>query len=179
MDFRDYLYYDETSPSCLRWKVQRGKYKKGDVAGSLGSDGYWQIWLTVDGVRYRPKNHRVVQQWFYGVPYDYPIKIDHKDRVKTNNAYKNLRIASDQLNQRNQVRKQERTLVGVENLGNGVFRARARGGSRYIGRYTSQAAQAAQYDQKVFQLGAPIEQRNLPCMLLELGELCESPVFLL
>lgn len=35
MNFSDYLYYDETSPSCLRWKVQRGKYKQGDVAGGI------------------------------------------------------------------------------------------------------------------------------------------------
>lgn len=179
MNFSDYLYYDETSPSCLRWKVQRGKYKQGDVAGSLGGDGYWQIWLTVEGVRYRPKNHRVIAEWFYGIPYDQPVKVDHKDRVKTNNMFKNLRVASDQLNQRNQVRKQERKLIGVESVGNGVFRARAKGGTRYIGRFTSQAAQAAQYDRKVYQLGAPLEQRNLPCLLLGLGEICESPVFLL
>ena len=46
MKFEDYFYYDETSPTFLRWKVDRYsgrkrnvlKFKKGDVCGSFERD---------------------------------------------------------------------------------------------------------------------------------------------
>lgn len=179
MDFRDYLYYDETSPSCLRWKVQ---HKQGDVAGSLGGDGYWQ--LTVEGVRYRPKNHRVIAEWFYGVPVEnLETIIDHKDRDQLNNRFKNLRPVTASVNMRNRVSTRGVSGVKGVTVEGGKYRARIKDGRNQricLGRYTSKAAQAAQYDdRKAKQFGDPGELRNLPCLLLDFGEICESPVFLL
>ena len=56
MELSDRFYYDDTSPSCLRWKinVRSGRNKNqlnvkvGDVAGGLNnSSGYYQV--RVDG----------------------------------------------------------------------------------------------------------------------------------
>lgn len=182
MDFRDYLYYDETSPSCLRWKVQRGKYKKGDVAGSISgkeNNKYWEV--SVAGVR--AKAHRVIQYWFYGVPVgSIEIPIDHKDRDTLNNKFRNLRAQSMSTNMRNRVSSRGASGLKGVTIESGKYRARIKDGCNKricLGRYTSQAAQAAQYDRKAKDMGDSVELRNLPCMLLEFGELCESSIFLL
>ena len=51
--------YDESSPSCLRWKVSRIGGRgicPGDVAGSIDSKGYWRVGIS--GKEYRV--HRIV-----------------------------------------------------------------------------------------------------------------------
>jgi hypothetical protein len=82
----NYLYYCETSPTGLRWKVHRSnRAKKDSVAGSKDKDGYYQVKLL--GKVY--KAHRVV--WFLhngGIPAG--LEIDHKDRVRDNNKIGNL-----------------------------------------------------------------------------------------
>lgn len=69
-DFNDFFVYDETSPSCLRWKqdMRNGKgigkvFKaKGSVAGCLSTHDYWGVCLH--SVHY--KVHRVVYQMHHG-----------------------------------------------------------------------------------------------------------------
>lgn len=182
MNFSDYLYYDETSPSCLRWKVQRGKYKQGDVAGAVsGREGnkYWEVSTPLG----RAKIHRIIQSWFYGVPVeDITTIIDHKDRDQLNNKFKNLRPATASVNMRNRVSTRGVSGVKGVTVERGKYRARIKDGKNQricLGRYTSKAAQAAQYDRKAKQFGDRVELRNLPCLLLDFGEICESPVFLL
>ena len=59
-----YFYYDETSPSFLRWKVSRGKIKAGDSAGGKDNKGYYIVKLN--NVSY--KVHRVIflynERWY-------------------------------------------------------------------------------------------------------------------
>ena len=61
INYSDYLYYDETSPTCLRWKVDRkGGAKVGDVAGYcyIDKEGKLESGLKINGEAYKP--HRVV-----------------------------------------------------------------------------------------------------------------------
>lgn len=85
------LYYDETSPSCLRWKVNNGgigalKRLAGDVAG-CAYGGYFRIGIR--GKKYAV--HRIV--WILNKGYLPPtIIINHKDCVGTNNNISNLEL---------------------------------------------------------------------------------------
>lgn len=95
------LYYDESSPSCLRWKVCTGRGVKVDgIAGSLSSyDGYWKV--QVAGVSY--KAHRIVLA-LHGVVLTQNDIVDHIDNNRSNNSIKNLRISTYAENGRNKVR---------------------------------------------------------------------------
>ena len=53
MDWNKYFYYDESSPSCLRWKTDRRSGRGVGIvhtpahstAGSMGNEGYWRVKL--------------------------------------------------------------------------------------------------------------------------------------
>jgi hypothetical protein len=105
MDWSEYWYYDETSPSCLRWKVDRYKgrgltilfIRKGDVAGSLDkSTGYWKVNLKGVGI----KVHQVVWFLHHGKMQD-GMMVDHIDGVSANNHINNMRCVTKALNTRN------------------------------------------------------------------------------
>lgn len=126
VDFHDYFYYDETSPSFLRWKhtVLSGNGNSlvvrlaDSVAGSLNkSTGYYIVSLQYK--RYRV--HRVVYVMFNGNISELSC-IDHKDRNKTNNSPSNLRCVTKAVNSRN-CKMNERNSSGV----NGVS-VQSRGG---------------------------------------------------
>jgi hypothetical protein len=104
MDYNDYFYYDETSPSCLRWKVNRccGKdgrrvlVSAGELAGTLGSDRRWRVRL--DGKLYLV--HRIV--WvLFNPAIDGNLIIDHKSGDPTDNRLGNLRMTTQAVNTRN------------------------------------------------------------------------------
>lgn len=94
--FEEYLYYDETSKSCLRWKVDLGQMAKpNSEAGSLNKSGYYQVKLQ--GVCY--KAHRII-----AVLHDLEVNgfvIDHIDRNGSNNKISNLRVVSQKENMQN------------------------------------------------------------------------------
>lgn len=77
------------------WKMPQGRNSRvGTVAGSM-RDGYVCIWL--DGVSY--KAHRLA---FLHQTGQWPIdKVDHRDGVRSNNIWTNLRQATDGQNQQN------------------------------------------------------------------------------
>lgn len=84
----EYLKYDETSPSCLRWIKKLGyKINIGDVAGRLNNRNYYQT--CFDGKDY--KNHRIIFFLHYGYC---PDCIDHINTDRTNNKINNLREAT-------------------------------------------------------------------------------------
>lgn len=92
--------YDESSPSCLRWKVSRvgGRgIKDGDVAGSIDGKGYWRVGLS--GKEYRV--HRIVYQLVTGEVLSDHLQVDHRDRDRLNNNISNLRLVTNQQNQFN------------------------------------------------------------------------------
>lgn len=119
--WKEYFYYDETSPSCLRWAedAMRGRgYKlyarrKGDVAGTCkGSTGRWM--LVVNKEHYLA--HVVIWEMLRGeIPNG--MVIDHIDRDYTNNKVENLRVVTPTVNMRNRSKNRDNK-TGV----NGVFK---------------------------------------------------------
>jgi hypothetical protein len=91
---RALLNYD-TETGVFTWRVSRGHIAKGSVAGNINGDGYWQI-----GVNYsRYQAHRLA--WLY-MTGEWPInEIDHKNRVRDDNKWSNLREATSSQNHRN------------------------------------------------------------------------------
>lgn len=100
----DWFYYDETSPSFLRWKVARysGRHNSilevsaGDVAGHLDTNNYWKVKLK--SVCYPV--HRIIFEMFNGV-IENGFQVDHLDGIRSNNIISNLRSVSKVINSRN------------------------------------------------------------------------------
>lgn len=100
-----YLYYDETSPTFLRWKVDipSGRYgkiikiKAGDVAGTIKESGYSETKLL--GRLY--KNHRLVWVLCTKENLTSNLVIDHINRQKSDNRISNLRLVSQKVNMDN------------------------------------------------------------------------------
>lgn len=128
MNWSDYFYYDETSPTCLRWKVDRYsgrdyktiKIHAGDVAGSnvfkkgvpRGSRVMLD-WKTL-GV------HRIIWEMFNGeIPEG--MLIDHLDGNPHNNVLSNLSCKTCAGNSRNRKRQvnNKTGLSGVSIVSNG------------------------------------------------------------
>ena len=104
LDFNDYFYYDETSPSCLRWKVDRfcGKlYKRkhvsaGDVVGCRSKKGYWTF--SFEHKHYQV--HRVIAEMLIQrIENEY--EIDHINNNTGDNRLENLRVVERTVNLRN------------------------------------------------------------------------------
>lgn len=141
LNWADWLYYDETSASCLRWKIEIRRGKGGEVvcvsahdqAGYLDSNGYWVV--GVDGNIY--KGHRIVWE-LHNPPLLAEEFIDHKFGDSTNNKISDLRVVDRPTNQRNRgIGKNNKTgVVGVilrDDKTNYHFRAKWHGldGKRY------------------------------------------------
>lgn len=95
--FSKYLYADSTSPSGLRWAVQRAaNAKKDSPAGCKNARGYWQVRL--EGVTYYV--HRVIWTLTHGDPGD--LVINHRDNNPSNNSISNLEVCTAVENQRRQ-----------------------------------------------------------------------------
>lgn len=100
----EYIAYDESSPSCLRWlKRPCGNVFPGFVAGSLDSRGYWSV--SLKGIRY--KGHHVVMLLHGSLPSP-GDEVDHVDRNPSNNRISNLRWVSGAENARNRSHRSER-----------------------------------------------------------------------
>lgn len=100
-DFTNF-YYDETSPSYLRWAVDiySGHNKstltihKGSVAG-WAAGGYWHVQV---GRKHFLAHHVVWYKHTGGLP---EHEIDHEDHDGYNNAFTNLREVTHAINCRN------------------------------------------------------------------------------
>jgi len=91
----EWLHYDPLT-GLFRWRNGPFKRsKKGKVAGSL-SRGY----IKIDLWNRRYRAHRLV--WLYVHGEFPPDQLDHIDGNRTNNRISNLRLASIQINMRNQ-----------------------------------------------------------------------------
>lgn len=105
IDWNEYFYYDETSPSCLRWKVGRRsgknlnivKVKKDDVAGSISVKGYYQVKLQ-GGVYLC---HRIIYEIMNNVSLKPNEHIDHVNGCRFDNRINNLRVVTNAENSRN------------------------------------------------------------------------------
>lgn len=112
-----YFYYDESSPSCLRWKIKHSRKVVKDspvgtkVHRATGSPNCWA--LRLDGVRYQL--HRVVFL-LHNPSIELSGKvIDHIDGNPFNNRIENLRLATHQENCKNLSIKSNNT-SGITNI---------------------------------------------------------------
>lgn len=125
LNWDDWFYYDETSPSFLRWKIDRvsGKYKnhihvkRNDVAGSKGSSGYYSVKLNNKLILC----HRIIYKMCTKDTLCAHDKIDHIDQNKYNNSFVNLRKVSNTENHRNFPKRKDNTSgkVGITIISNG------------------------------------------------------------
>ena len=99
------LYYDPEA-GYFMWMKRRGRAGGKTEAGSKHSGGYMSI--MVDGVNYLA--HRLAWMYMTG---DWPeFEIDHEDRIKTHNRWRNLRPATHKQNMENStVRKSSKSGV--------------------------------------------------------------------
>ena len=122
IDWNEYFIYDETSPSCLRWAIDKRCVKAFDSAGSKTySDKEktkpkcWDVRLN--GVLY--KVHIIV--WLLNRPYiDSDLVINHKDCNPFNNKINNLENVTQSDNMRRC--KSHKNILQVDNTSgaNGV-----------------------------------------------------------
>lgn len=107
MNFNDVFYYDESSPSCLRWKIWNGQHnhskrKIGDIAGTIGrlSKRHYYEFYKIGYKSKEYKVHRIVWELHFGsIPEGFVI--DHIDSNSLNNKISNLRIVSQKENCQN------------------------------------------------------------------------------
>lgn len=118
INWEEWVYYDETSPTFLRWKVDRfsgygGKRllkSIGDVAGFIGNEGYSRTSLF--GKQYL--NHRIIWIMFNGET-SVDLEVDNINGCRADNSIKNLRIVTRAVNSRNKAigRKNKTGVNGV------------------------------------------------------------------
>lgn len=106
MDWSERFYYDETSHTCLRWKINIQKKNgsfchkgvKDEIAGSRSKKPNVHSRVGVNG-----KNvlcHIIIWNMFYGeIPEG--MFVDHFDRDRTNNKINNLRLVTRSQNNSN------------------------------------------------------------------------------
>ena len=99
MQWDKILYYDETSPTYLRWKVSPStKIKKDSIAGCTTRRGYHIV-------QFRNKQysvHRIIW-WLHYRTISETLFIDHIDGNESNNAIYNLRLVPAAVNSRNRL----------------------------------------------------------------------------
>lgn len=91
---KEVLHYDPDTGKFTRLISSKPQYV-GKLAGSLSGTGHVQI--RIDGPHYY--GHRLA--WLY-MTGNWPIEIDHKNRIRDDNRWKNLRQVSHAENCRNQ-----------------------------------------------------------------------------
>lgn len=135
-DIAEYFYYDETSPSCLRWKIDRWSttstgtlgrlvVSAGDVAGHKRKDGYWAVKYFGRGI----KVHRVVYSLHNPDEVLDDVIFDHDNGDNSDNKIANLIPSTDYKNCKNK---------GMyKNNSTGVSGVYFKCGGTYAGSYVS------------------------------------------
>jgi len=109
-ELKEILTYDELS-GIFYWKVCRGsRISVGKPAGSLDRQGYWIIKLH----NKQYKAHRLA--WLYkNGRIDDSLEIDHKNRIRSDNRFDNIRLVDKSLNQQNRS-LQENNTSGIKGV---------------------------------------------------------------
>lgn len=97
--------------SCLYWKESRGGCRKDDLAGGIGTAGYYQI--QIDKKRYM--NHRILFQFYNNVTLESEQEIDHINHIQTDNRKENLRMCTRSENNMNK-QTQKNNKLGIKNI---------------------------------------------------------------
>lgn len=90
-----YLLDYDPETGVLTRKISRGCTKAGDTISSIVADGY--IGLQIDGHAYLA--HRIIYLWMTGE--EPPEQVDHRNLIRTDNRWENLRAASQSQNRAN------------------------------------------------------------------------------
>lgn len=133
---KELLHYD-SGTGVFTWRVRRGGgATAGAKAGATDTYGYAQI--TVD--RHLYLAHQIA--WLYMTGFWPRFEIDHRNRVRNDNAWSNLRPADRLLNTQNRTKpntKNSTGLLGVSRYRTSEFSARitVNGKQRFLGVYSS------------------------------------------
>jgi len=107
VDWNEYFVYDETSPSCLRWRISLNRrIKVGSPVGSIVNMGTIARYkVRVNFIDYLP--HRVIYKMYNPTEKlnGSGLQIDHIDGNALNNKIENLRLVTRAINQRNVKKK--------------------------------------------------------------------------
>lgn len=118
------------------WKVSSGSVKAGSSAGSVYKNGY--RYIQIDGLDFRAG--RVA--WFFVTGEDPVDFVDHKDGMRDNNRFANLRKATNEQNQANIGPKSTNT-SGIKGVSWSAKRGKwcamitVKGVAKNLGRYDS------------------------------------------
>lgn len=119
-DILDSVFYDETSPSGLRWKRNTRSTKKiGDIAGNSSGE-YWQVGIGTKLYLC----HRIIWSLFNGeIPEG--LVVDHIDSNRYNNKISNLQAVSQSDNALKAVRSAgTSTLRNIQIINNRYIKVR-------------------------------------------------------
>lgn len=107
-ELKEFLHYNPDTGAFTWIKRPSKRIKVGQVAGTLGTKGYWQIQFK--GCSFL--THRLAYYMYHGVD---PLEkiVDHKNDPTTNNKIDNLRLASNAQNQMNRVNLPSDNTSGV------------------------------------------------------------------
>lgn len=140
---KELLHYDPGTGDFTRLVRTSNSVKIGDIAGGLDADGY--RYIRVEGKKYRA--HRLAWLWMTGA---WPIdQLDHRNGVRDDNRWDNLRESSQVENMQNIAMPNTNTsgFMGVcwsRKAGKWGATIRIAGRSKYLGLYaTPDAAHAA------------------------------------
>lgn len=169
--FEEYLYYDTTSPTRLRWKRAIGgtnndQRKIGEVAGTCSKE----CRLTMQGKSYI--SSRIIWLLFHK-EIDQSMVIDHIDGDRLNNSIENLRLISQKENMRNKTlcKKNVSGMTGVITLNEGGRQTGWRSQYVYHGKLYYQYYRFNKYIDEDFALELAKDWRaSMMKHLIKLGE---------
>lgn len=98
-ELKSVLHY-EPETGVFTWLARRGQNSAGSEAGSAHSQGY--VTVKYQGRHYYA--HRLA--WLYVTGYWPENQIDHRNRIKSDNRFDNLRDVTPSINQLNHIRAQ-------------------------------------------------------------------------
>ena len=79
-------------------QCQEGRFLK----PSIDTRGYYHVGLYKNGKKKYLRIHRLLMQNFKPDEYDENLHVDHKNRIRTDNSLKNLKMVTNQENLQNQ-----------------------------------------------------------------------------
>lgn len=138
-------------PGCDTGTLAFNARFAGKRAGSLNTNGYVRINLTVDGKQHLAQAHRVIFAMHTGEWPPVDTVIDHRDHDKANNLFSNLRICtkSDNSKHKSQSKRNKSGFKGVilqKSTGKWTVRIGASNFQMHLGTFDDPKDAARAYD---------------------------------